>query len=401
MQILPKLCALALVLAALSGCAALPRSGPDTADIFNSASDIAPPEVTAPPLQYALVDLTDEVGRVTQQTDSGSIYRTFGGGKGPVPDLRVSIGDQLQITVFESSAGGLFIPREASVRPGNFVSLPTQTIDRTGTLEVPYAGTIKAAGKTINDLQNEITGRLQSRAIEPQVIVSFVARAADVSVVGEVNAAAKITLNFNGDRILDAISRAGGIRYPGHETYVTLQRRNKKSTVYFNRLVQDPNENIFVAPQDTIYVFRLQRFFTAFGASGQQGRFDFETETLWLSDAVGKAGGLLDNRADPAQVFVYRNEFRNTLERLHISLAAFPPDQQVIPTVYRTNLRNPRSFFFAQRFALRDRDVLYVSNADQVELFKFLNLVNGVSSTISGVATDVLVTRDVGRALQH
>jgi polysaccharide export outer membrane protein len=72
--------------------------------------------------------------------------------------------------------------------------------------------------------------------------------------------------------------------------------------VFFETLVRNPSENIYVAPGDTIYVSREQRSFTVFGASGENGRFPFLTEKVSLAESVGQAGGLLDNRAEPSQV---------------------------------------------------------------------------------------------------
>ena len=56
-------------------------------------------------------------------------------------------------------------------------------------------------------------------------------------------------------------------------------------------------------------------------------------------------------------------------------------------------------FFVARNFFMQDRDVLYVSNADKVELFKVLELVTGVSGAVANVATDALSTRTAIRAL--
>ena len=365
----------------------------------NEAAGTVAPEAQQPALAYALVDLSDATVREAAAGAPGSINKSFGNRRGGAADIRVSIGDILQITIFEAVSGGLFIPKDSGTRPGNFVTLPQQVVERTGSVSVPYAGQVPVAGRTLAQIQDDIVSRLSNRAIEPQVLVSFVDRASEVAVVGDVNSANKLKVNFNGDRVLDMISRAGGLRYPGHESFVTLQRAGVKATVFFNRLVQDPKENIYVQPGDTIYVYREQRFFTAFGATGLQGRFDFDAEKLFLADGVGKAGGLLDNRADPGQVFLYRMEDRRTLQKQGVSLENFPVEQKQIPTVYRVNMRQGQGLFLTQRFEMRDRDVIYISNADQVELTKFLNLINDVSSTVSGVSNDALVTRNSIRAL--
>jgi polysaccharide export outer membrane protein len=122
---------------------------------------------------------------------------------------------------------------------------------------------------------------------------------------------------------------------------------------------------------------------------------------LTLADAAGKAGGLLDNRADPGQVLVYRNEYRPLLERMGADLSAFPAEQKIIPTIYRGNFRDPSSFFVAKDFFMQDRDVLYVTNAEKVELFKFLELVTGTTGAVGLTASDVVTTRDAIRVLRH
>jgi polysaccharide export outer membrane protein len=318
--------------------------------------------------------------------------------------IRIGVGDVLQVSIFESAAGGLFIPAEAGVRPGNFVTLPSQTVFRSGSITVPYAGTIRAAGRTAAEIERDIESKLASRAIEPQAVVTLVEQnATEVAVIGDtVNGANKFRIRHSGETILDMISRAGGLKFPGYELFVTLQRNKRRATVFFPTLVNDPKENIFVAPGDTIYVYREQQKFVAVGALGTvfqttnlTGLFAFEQERLTLNEALAKAGGLLDTRADPAQVFLYRMEYREALERMGTDLSKFSPNQRLIPTIYRANYRDPSSFFFTQRFPMRHRDVIYVANSDATEVVKFLTYVRAVTSTVSGVATDAAVTRDV------
>ena len=119
-----------------------------------------------------------------------------------------------------------------------------------------------------------------------------------------------------------------------------------------------------------IYISRNQRKFVAAGAIGATtgvtlqnstnfitavGLFSFDEEHLSLNEALGKAGGLQDNRADPAQAFLYRMERRRRLEGMGVDLSRFAPNQQLIPTVYRADFRDPSSFLLAQRFPMRDK----------------------------------------------
>ncbi len=386
----------------LASCTQLPVSGPNHRAIsFGATSSVTSDERVA--LDYVLLDINRGVLDFVVSVGPESFFRTFGSDRGAAPVIRVGVGDVVQVSIFESSAGGLFIPAEAGVRPGNFVTLPSQTVDRSGTISVPFAGQIQAAGRSAPDIQREIENKLENRAIEPQVMITLVEQnATEVAVVGDVvNGANKFRIRPGGERILDVISRAGGTKFPGYELFVTLQRGKKRATVYFPNLINNPGENIFVTPGDVVYVYREQQKYVAIGAlgstnltTGLTGQYAFEQEKLSLNEAVAKAGGLLDSRANPGQVFLYRMEYREALSAMRVNLSKFPKDQKFIPTVYRANFRDPSSFFFAQKFPMRHKDVIYVSNADSIEVVKFMDYVRSITSTVSGVAGDSVLTKD-------
>lgn len=393
-----------LAAALLTGCSQLPLDGPAYRDITTGATATLAVERDAIAYDYALVDLNRSIIGTLGEVGPASLHKTFASIKGPAPALRLGVGDVIRVSIFESGAGGLFVASEGGLRQGNFVSLPNQAIGRSGVVSVPYAGSVSVAGRTPNEVERDIEAKLANRAIEPQVIVTLVEQnATTVSIVGDALISAnKFKIVDNGERILDVISRASGLKYPGYEVFVTVQRKTRKATIHFPRLVADPKENIFVAPGDTIYVHReLQKFVAvgALGASGQTsgltGQFPFDQDRLSLNEALAKAGGLQDSRANPAQVFVYRMEHRETLEKIGIPLNGFAPDQQIIPTIYRANFRDPSSFFFAQQFQMRNKDVIYAANSDSTEMVKFLAYARTITSTVSGVATDVTLTRDI------
>ncbi|MGA2496044.1 MAG: polysaccharide biosynthesis/export family protein [Roseiarcus sp.] len=378
----------------LAGCTMIPDSGPSRRIVESEATATLGVSSEGSILDYALVDLNRVVLPLITDPGPGSLLRTFGAGHGPVPEIKVGVGDTIQVTLFEAQAGGLFIPTDAGARPGNFVSLPNQTVDSKGYITVPYAGQIRVLNRGTPAIQQDIINNLKNRAIEPQAVVSIVSQTStEVTVVGDVNNPNKIAINPAGDRVLDAISRAGGIRSPGYEEFVTLQRHGLKGTVYFINLVKNPRENVFIEPGDTLYVYDYQRAFMAFGATGASGQFKFLQEDVTLSDAVGKAGGLLDSRAEPGQVFVYRIEQRSTLEQMGVDVSKFAEDRQQIPTIFRVNFRDPSGFFAARRFPMRDNDIIYVDNADQVEITKFLNMITTITGATSSVANDAASTK--------
>ncbi|MFC5758224.1 polysaccharide biosynthesis/export family protein [Rhizobium sp. GCM10022189] len=387
----------AATLIALSSCTSLPRSGPDHTDIDKSASVKVTTKDRKVGIDYVLIDLNKAILPFFNEVQSSSLGG-FGGGKGGAPDIPLGAGDVVQISIFEAQAGGLFIPSDAGSRPGNFITLPAQTIDKNGTISVPYAGRVPASGRLKEEVERDIEDRLASRAIEPQVVLTTTtSKSAEVAVVGDVNDPQKVQLTPAGDRILDVISTAGGLTTPNIETNVTLQRRGRTATVPYETLLRNPAENIYVAPGDTVSVEHERRTYIALGATGQQNRIEFEDSNLTLGEGIAKAGGVLDNRADPREVVLYRQVDRKTLQKLNIDVSRFAGTQ--VPVIFRANMRDPATMFAIQQFLLKDKDVIYISNADSVELVKFLDILNSITSTASGVSSDVVDTRDAVREL--
>ncbi|MEF2072028.1 polysaccharide biosynthesis/export family protein [Consotaella aegiceratis] len=375
----------------LAGCAALPRQGPSDESIRREATiQFVTPHSEITNYNYALIDLTKYVVDALDTKATTNVFKSFGGGKGAAPVITIGVGDVIQVTVYESQSGGLFIPEEAGSRPGNYVTFPAQTVGRNGYITVPYAGTIRVVGRSPSDVEAEIVSKLLDRAIQPQVTVSVIdQKAASASVVGDVNAPNTFAVSAGGDTVLDMIARAGGLKYDGYDSFVTLQRRGRSATIAFDRLVQAPSENIYVAPGDKVYVYREQKKFYAFGASGENGSFAFGKSEINLVDAVGLAGSFLDDRTDPGQVFVYRLEDRSVLEGMGIETSKLKPYASKvdgkIPTVYHANFREPEIYFLAQEFHMEPDDILYVTNADAVEVGKFLTMVNMVSQPVVSV----------------
>lgn len=384
----------------LGGCSTLSRDGPSVENIEANASAALPAADDRPVFNYVLLDITANAVSIFGKPPASSLFATYGRDKGPAPEIRIGVGDVVQVTVFESQAGGLFIPAEAGVRAGNFVTMPAEIIDRRGTLTIPYAGHIQAVGRTIPDMENAINKALSNRAIEPQAVMTMVSRAStQASVVGAVNTPSKIEVGPKGERVLDMIAKANGINAPGYEMYITVQRDSRKATVYFDTILANPKENIYIHPGDTIYAYRNPHRYSAFGAVKVSGQIDFGQPKLTLVEAVARASGLDDARADPRDVFLYRTSPRHLLEEANVNLANFPEDQKMIPVIFRANFRDSASYFAATDFKLADKDVLYVSNAASYELYKFLTLLNQSSTTIGLAPSEVVRARNAGSAL--
>jgi polysaccharide export outer membrane protein len=351
----------------VGGCYILPAAGPDGANVRSREVG----EVNG--LPYDRIDIDARVAGILATHGSGTFAGTFTDRR-PQASIPIGIGDVVSVTIFEAQQGGLFIPSEASVRPGNFVTLPDQVVDRAGFITVPYAGRVPAAGRSQAEVQDTIVARLRDRAIDPQVVVAVTnQRSSQVSVLGEVNSPVKYPLTSAGDRVLDALTRAGGPKGQDYDTWVTLQRGGRTAQVGYGTLIKSPSNNIYVQPDDTLIVSRQAPSFMAFGASGANGQFSFDKEQVFLAEGMAKAGGLLDDRAEPYNVFLYRLESREVAEKIGIDVTKW--NGQRVPVIYSLDLRNPGGFFLARKVPLRDKDLIYVANAEGVEWAKFLQFV--------------------------
>ena len=161
-----------------------------------------------------------------------------------------------------------------------------------------------------------------------------------------------------------------------------LERNGRRAVAPFGALVYEPANNIYVHPNDTIYLYREPQTFLAFGAVGTQQQIPFGSWRLSLAEAISKAGGLVDTQADPAAVFLYRGEARDVAEAMGIDCS--PYEGPMIPVIYAINLRDPAGYFLASSFEMRNKDIIYVSNAFSVDATKFMTYLNTINATIQG-----------------
>lgn len=365
----------------LGGCSTLPASGPSTGQIDPGGSSRLKQD-------YVLVDLDQTNVDILSQYRVTAFATRFAAPR-PAPNQIVGVGDVLSITIFEAGQGGLF-----SSDYGSRVTMQ-QRVDSDGSITVPYAGRVVAGGVAPSVVERKIVTALEGRAIQPQALVQILETVERSYVVnGEVGMPGRKPITTAGDRVLDAIANAGGARSQTHETRVTLQRGSKQGSAIMKDLIDNPPENVFVQPGDRIYVTRDPEIFLAFGAVPQPGPIEFGLEKLTLLEAVGKAGGLVDSRSDPGAFFVFRYEPESAVRQMSPTYdGRFGPK---VPVVYRVNLRDPKAYFYAKGFTIRDRDVLYVANSPLSELQKFLQIVAGAQSVVNSVSAVNTVERAVG-----
>lgn len=379
----------ALAAVALSGCRTLPNDGPGFRDVKDQYRD--PPPEARP---FALVDVNAASLSALRTRRAPSIAGRFPN-EPSVPNLRIGRGDSLSISIWEAGTETLFSGSQTTALEGaappsaRGVQIPEQTVGADGKISVPFAGRIDALGKSPVDVQKAIEKALAGKAARPQVLVSLAGNRSNmVTVIGEVIAGARVPLSMNGDRLLDVIASAGGVRIAAHEVLISLTRNGTTVSVPMTEVLRNPRENVFVRPGDSIVVTRQQRTYSAMGATGRTAQIPFESAAVNLIEAMAKAGGILDQRADPRGVYLFRLETQDVAARLGAK-ASEPSAAALIPVIYRLDLTQAGSYFLGQAFEMRDRDIIYVASAPTNEVFKFLQLLGAVSQPIiQGVIID-------------
>lgn len=367
-----------LVCASLSACAFLPSAGPLSGELVGDADSRQPED-----LPFNVVEINAQTLPVISSYHPSGLKDKFAGQKWS-PRHVIGTGDLISVVVWETGETGLF----ANQRTGNRAELGPFLVDQVGRISVPYIGWVTAKGRTLAELRYAIQQGLKNKAVDPQVVVTLQENGSSAIVV---NGAARqpgiYPIALQGNRILDMIARAGGSANPAPETKITFIRDGKQGTQRLQALFEDQSENIFVRPGDQIYLTHKPQTFTAFGAVPRVSQHPITNGKLTLVEALGRVGGLDDNRANPVGVFLFRYERPSVAERLVPDLIT--DGNKPVPMIYRINMREGDSYFHAQSFDIRDKDILYVANSYGGELRKFFGILSGITSPATTTAVSI------------
>lgn len=373
----------------LSGCSTyptwLPSSGPSTEQVQQT-----PDTPSGSGIQ--IVDVNDAVARKLLASQRLALFsETFSASA--QPGYVIGAGDVIEVSVWEAPPAALFGSGAIDPRSGpattRVTALPEQMVNSNGSINVPFAGQIAAAGRTPQQIETDIVQRLKGKANQPQVLVRVIRNnTANVTVVGEVTTSTRMPLTARGERLLDALAAAGGTRQPVNKMTLQVTRGNQVQALPLDTIIRDPRQNIVLQPGDVVTSLFQPLSFTVLGATGKNEELNFEAQGISLAQALARVGGLQDSRADAQGVFIFRLESPAAMELNGKTVPTTPEGK--IPVIYRVNLKDPATFFVAQSFPVQNKDVLYVSNAPAAELQKFLNV---VVSAIYPVANIVNVSK--------
>jgi Periplasmic protein involved in polysaccharide export len=368
---------------ALAACAA--STGPTR----SAVEDLERQSVGASPTSSVrVVPITDQVARQVNLNENAGDFAATIGNATPI-GTRVGVGDTLEVTIWEAAPAALFGTTnfDTGIASGSQASRPTTLaglqIGPSGTITIPFAGQVPAAGRTLREIQDEIVARLRGKAHLPQALVRIAYNAtANVTVLGDVKSPQRVPLTPRGERLLDVIAAAGGTNQPIDRMTIEVVRNGTVQRMSARALVRDPRQNVVMRSDDVVTVLYQPYSFTVMGAAGKNEEIRFEGVGLSLAQALGRVGGLQDERADSRGVFLFRWERPELIGNDAGNLQRDAAGR--VPVIYQADMKQPATYFAAQNFQMRDGDVVYVSTSRIAELQRFLSL---LSSTILPVAT--------------
>jgi polysaccharide biosynthesis/export protein len=355
----------------LSACSVLPQSGPTKTALLGAEKQYR---------NLAVVQVDPQIIGLLSADQTPSFFGTFGDHRSPC-NPKIEVGDLLQVTLWEAAGGGLF--SNASAEPSgagsHSIVTPAEIVGNDESITVPFAGRVRVAGRTVPDIEFDIRRRLAEIAIDPQAVLTVKHLSNSVTVITQGGHAARVPLSERGDRLLEAIAEAGGIQTAPSDVSVILSRGDRVVRVPLEVVLRDPREDIYLRFGDVITQELNPQSFTAVGATGRNNVVRFGAVDLTLAEALGKAGGLLDDRADPAGVFVIRVETGSVAQEL-ARTHGLNPNSDGVATIYHLDLRDPMGFILAKKFSMRNKDVVYVASSPLDDFQKVFGVVNQLTT---------------------
>ncbi|AEG50339.1 polysaccharide export protein [Sphingobium chlorophenolicum L-1] len=358
--------AVSLVFAALGGCATLPSNGPTAGQIEKAVEKAqAGPSLT-------LVDLSPStVASLAAEPVNGNanLATLIRPGEMDSPEL-IRPGDMLSIAIYEvgvslfsaQTAAGGELSSQVTNPVANAQRINGVQVDEAGGIQLPYIGYLSIAGLSPRTVEALIEQRLRGMSQSPRALVSIAdSLATTFYLSGAVARPGRYRLTIAREKLRDYLTIAGGVQGDPEDLAVRLLRDGKSVEMRLSEIAINSANDVVLLPGDQVEIVKRPRTYSVFGASDRVAQVPFGAPELSLSEAIARAGGPSDARANPRGVFLFRMEQGQEGAR---------------PVIYRLNMMDAGQYFLAQQVRMRDKDIIYFSNSASGPPTKLIGIIN-------------------------
>lgn len=249
------------------------------------------------------------------------------------------------------------------------------TVKSDGYFFYPYAGRVRAAGRTTSDIRRELTNRLTDYLTEPQVDVSVLQyRSQKAFVVGQVDKPGPVPLTDEPLYVTTLLTQVGGLTENADLSSVVLNRDGvvRNLDLYALYYKGDLSQNVLLQDGDILNIpERNQGKIFVLGEVMKPEARMLPWGRYTLADALGDSGGLNPITSRASQVYVMRAVDSGR------------------PEIWHLNASSPAALMLADSFVLQARDVVFV---DPAAVTRWSRVINQILPTASSLFQGVNAT---------
>lgn len=338
----------------LAGCGFLPTTGPSSGAVQEQARN--------DPANISLVMVTPTIAAQLADLESENtkkiIDETLASLNSAVSDTPVLLlpGDVVSLTLWTTPITTMSDGINAGQAALSKTSLGNYTVDESGHLVLPYAGTINVSGELIAAAEHDISSRYSSLGQFNQAQVSLSMQTNNrqyVIVTGSANDPEIINWQTGGLTLSEAITKAGSYKEFGNAVNgqdlktnsVTIERAGLKYQLPMEMALESdiqliPGDSIILGHRETT---KLQCLGGGWGKDISQS-YDY---TPSLAQVVADGGGLSLNVAKGEAVYILANDHK---------------------TIYQIPWDTLAGLRASQQFPVENGDIVYISTSPIVTI---------------------------------
>jgi polysaccharide export outer membrane protein len=235
------------------------------------------------------------------------------------------------------------------------------TIDQQGYVSFPLIGRIKAAGESLDHFSTKLQSRLATYLKQPDAQVKVLAYSGrKFNVDGEVKAPGQYSMSDQPQTLYTALASAGGVLEKGDLNNILFTRDGKSYHIGLLDLQQNhlSPAKLFLKEGDSVHIYAKEnKKIYLLGEAGVPNTLLIPEQGLSLANVIGEGRGLASLSADPALIYVLRDDAKNNLTN-----------------IYHIDLSSIANLALADRFKMQSNDIVYVDASGLARWSRVLNL---------------------------